>query len=166
MNPVLRDRLLKTTGAGACAVALALGAWYEGRQYKPYRDPVGIWTVCEGVTGLDVVLNKTYTPRECDTLQTKHLQIAEAAVRRQIKDYPAFSQWRKGALIDFTYNVGEGNLANSTLKKRFDEGDEIAGCKELEKWNKARVKGTLTVLRGLTDRRNAEMELCLGWTTE
>ncbi|AKJ74053.1 putative endolysin [Salmonella phage 36] len=40
----------------------------EGVRYKPYKDIAGIWTVCHGITGKDVILGKEYTRRECDAL--------------------------------------------------------------------------------------------------
>ncbi|STH74213.1 phage lysozome [Escherichia coli] len=37
----------------------------EGVSYIPYKDIVGVWTVCHGHTGKDIMLGKTYTEAEC-----------------------------------------------------------------------------------------------------
>lgn len=163
MNPILRSRLLAVTGAGAMAVAGVLQNYHEGRIYTPYIDPAGILTVCEGITGPDVIKGKTYTDAECDALGAKHRAFAEAAAKTTLIHYGTYNQWRQGALIDFTYNVGAANLASSTLARRFNAGDDVGGCNELVKWSKARVKGVLTTLKGLLTRRQDETELCLGW---
>lgn len=62
----------KSVGFLAFGAALSLTSplleEIEGIRYRPYKDIAGIWTVCAGITGSDVVLGKTYTQRECDAL--------------------------------------------------------------------------------------------------
>src|SRR5450830_368014 len=164
MNDLLKKRLIQAASGGAIALAGVLATWYEGRRLTPYRDPVGILTVCEGITGKDVVPGKTYTPAECDALRDKHLRIADAAVSRQIR--VPLTPWQRAALIDFTYNLGEEALAGSTLARHFNAGNAQAGCEQLSRWVKARVQGKLVTLRGLVDRRGAELEVCLGQLQE
>jgi hypothetical protein len=57
------------------------------------------------------------------------------------------------------YNLGEPNFKSSTLLKKLNKGlyDEVP--EQLMRWNKARVDGKLTPLRGLTRRRSAEAAL-------
>ena len=160
MNEVLKKRLIQAASGGAIALAGVLATWYEGRSLTVYRDPVGIRTVCEGITGADVVQHKSYTPAECDALRDKHLRMADAAVSRQI--HVPLTAWQRAALIDFTYNLGEPALAGSTLARLFNAGNARAGCEQLTRWVKARVQGELVTLRGLVDRRGAEMAVCLG----
>ena len=57
-----------------------------------------------------------------------------------------------------TYNVGEGNLAKSTLLKHVNRKEFEAAAKEFVKWNKANGK----VLAGLTRRRQSESLLFQG----
>lgn len=163
MNPALRKSLLAVTGAGAIAIAGVLGKWYEGRRHEVYIDPVGVPTVCDGITGPDVIWGKTYSDAECDALQAKHLAIAEAAVKRQVPGYADLNEWQQAALIDWTYNFGEMKLAGSTLREKFNRGDIDGGCNELLLWVNGRVKGKLVKLRGLVDRRGTENEICLHW---
>lgn len=64
------------------------------------------------------------------------------------------------AMMSFVYNVGVGNLMKSTLYKKalLNPNDETIRD-EFMKWNKARVKGVLTPLKGLTRRRQSEANL-------
>lgn len=163
MNATLRRRLLAAGAAGAVAVAGVLVVHHEGTRHTPYRDPVGVLTVCEGITGPDVVPGKTYTAAECTALRAKHLQRAEAAVRRHIRGYAQLNVWQQAALIDFTYNLGETRLRTSTLARRFNAGQVEAGCRELARWVHGRKDGQLVRLRGLVTRRGHELEMCLDW---
>jgi lysozyme len=69
---------------------------------------------------------------------------------------PQLNQNQFDALIDFAYNVGVGNLQNSTLLKivKIDRNNP-AIRDEFLKWNKSSGR----VLSGLTRRRLAEWEL-------
>jgi lysozyme len=62
---------------------------------------------------------------------------------------------RLAALIDFTFNLGAGNLRASTLRRRVNAGQWGDVPTELRKW----VKGGGKVLRGLVLRREAEAAL-------
>ncbi|HHP7177414.1 TPA: glycoside hydrolase family protein, partial [Pseudomonas aeruginosa] len=52
---------------GAVAIASALVAAHEGRSLVAYVDPVGIPTICEGITA-GVRLGDRATPQQCDAL--------------------------------------------------------------------------------------------------
>lgn len=145
--------------SGAIAGAALMIKDSEGRQYKPYVDPVGVLTVCDGITGKDVIPNKKYTDNECDLLLAKHIKIAEIAVNRQVKS--PINEFIKASLIDFTYNLGEERLASSTLLKKINSRDYEFACYELIRWNKGEVKGRKVELKGLTIRRNDEMAVCM-----
>lgn len=62
---------------------------------------------------------------------------------------------QRGALVSFTFNLGAGNLAKSTLLKKVNAKDWTGAAAEFAKWNKAGGK----VLPGLTKRRAAEAAL-------
>ncbi|RST54095.1 lysozyme [Variovorax sp. DXTD-1] len=175
MNPVLRKRLLVAGASGTLAIAAVLQAWYEGegptvRQPSgevlsvPYRDTGGIWTVCRGVTGPEVIPTKRYTAGECRAMEAKHLAIAEAAARRYIRNFDQLNKWQQAALIDWFYNLGANEQTlGSTLRAKFNRGDIEGGCDELSRWVKGRVRGELVTLNGLVDRRGTGEELCLHW---
>jgi lysozyme len=59
------------------------------------------------------------------------------------------------ALVSFSFNVGLGNLQNSTLRMKHNRGEFDAAAEEFLKWNKAGGK----VLKGLDKRRRGEKVL-------
>ncbi|MBI5491478.1 MAG: lysozyme [Deltaproteobacteria bacterium] len=61
------------------------------------------------------------------------------------------------ALIDFSFNLGAGNLQVSTLRKAVNRGDVDRAAEQFSRWVYARgVK-----LPGLVRRRTAEREMFL-----
>ncbi|STE08330.1 phage lysozome [Escherichia coli] len=74
MPPSLRKAVAAAIGGGAIAIASVLitgpsgNDGLEGVSYIPYKDIVGVWTVCHGHTGKDIMLGKTYTKAECKAL--------------------------------------------------------------------------------------------------
>ncbi|EAU0033801.1 lysozyme, partial [Salmonella enterica subsp. enterica] len=127
MNSTLRKSVLAAVGGGAIAIASALitgptgNDGLEGVRYKPYRDVVGIWTVCYGHTGNDIMIGKTYTESQCKALLNKDLN----TVARQINPYikVPIPETTRGALYSFVYNVGTGNFRTSTLLRKINQGD-------------------------------------------
>lgn len=156
---MFKAKNVKTTIAGASAAAiLALGIIqpWEGRRLVPYKDIGGIWTVCDGITGPDVIVGKTYTHAECDALGLKHLYIAEKAVDKAIA--PAVvPDLTKAAFISFTYNVGASAFEKSTLVKMVKAGDLVGACNQLSRW----VYVKKTRIKGLVNRRLSEQAACL-----
>lgn len=150
MLATLRGRVI----AGVAASGLALVAAYEGYRPQAYVDPVGIVTVCYGHTAT-ARLGQAFTKAQCDALLRQDLQVAERAVQRSVK--VAMSQGQYDALVSFTFNTGEGNLARSTLLRTLNRGDYCGAAREFPKWNRAGGR----VLPGLTKRRLAEQALFL-----
>lgn len=167
-------KLAAAAGTGALAIAGIMGDWYEGTgptvvrggvtYHKVYIDPVGIPTVCRGITGPQVIRNKLYSAAECHELEQQHLAIAESVAKRRIKVWAQLNEWQQAALIDWFYNLGETPATiNSTLVAKFNAGDIDGGCRELDRWVKGRVKGQLVSLPGLVARRGTGAELCGKW---
>jgi len=175
MNPILKSRLKAMgTGASAVAIAMVFGAWFEGTgptrkdaagatQYRAYRDTGGVWTACHGVTGPAIVPGRWYTQAECTVLEGAAYRRAEAGARRLFVRYDTYSRWMQASLIDMVYNLGESKLADSTIRRKLNSGDDAGGCTEMLRWNKGRVGGRLVVLPGLELRRDASTELCTTW---
>jgi lysozyme len=135
---------------------------FEGEVLRVYRDPVGLLTVGCGhlvKQGEPYKLGQKITAAESDQLLRKDLEIAERAVRRQITSLLNENQY--GALVSFTFNLGEGNLSKSTLRKKINAGQFTSAANEFLKWDKAKKDGKLVALRGLTRRREAERKLFL-----
>ncbi|EAB5444475.1 lysozyme [Salmonella enterica subsp. enterica serovar Senftenberg] len=161
MNSTLRKSVLAAVGGGAIAIASALitgptgNDGLEGVRYKPYRDVVGIWTVCYGHTGNDIMIGKTYTESQCKALLNKDLN----TVARQINPYikVPIPETTRGALYSFVYNVGAGNFKTSTLLHKINQGDIKGACEQLRRWTYAGGKQW----KGLITRREIEREVCL-----
>jgi lysozyme len=73
--------------------------------------------------------------------------------------------WQRAAAVSLAYNIGVGAYCRSTVDRRFDAGDWRGGCNAFLSWNKARVKGQLRPVLGLTRRRQRERTLCLKGVT-
>lgn len=147
-------------GAGAIAIAAALitgpngNDGLEGVRYQPYQDVVGVWTVCYGHTGKDIMPGKTYTKAECQALLDKDLN----TVARQINPYikVPLPETTRGALYSLVYNVGAGNFRTSTLLRKINQGDINGACDQLRRWTYAGGKQW----KGLITRREIEREVC------
>lgn len=64
------------------------------------------------------------------------------------------------AFVSLTYNIGEGAFCRSTLAKRLNQTppDYHGACLEILRWDKFQGKP----LAGLTKRRQAEYQMCIG----
>ena len=128
----------------------------EGCKLKAYKDCVGVVTIGWGQTkGIKEGMVWTQTQADEDLVKT-----ALEVLNRAIKYSPILAtvnMEKQTAIADFIYNLGVGNYAKSTLKKKVDAGDWIAASSEIKKWDKAAGK----VLKGLTVRRAKEAELLL-----
>ena len=112
--------------------------------------------MCHGHTGLDVILKKIYTKKECERLHQKDLEIADNAVSRLVS--VKLQDNERAAYGSFVLNVGQGAFAKSTLLKKLNAGDHVGACNELSKW----VHDNKVKLNGLVKRRDVERSLCLG----
>lgn len=154
----LRNKLLAAAGGGAMLIAsLFLGGsdGVEGRKYEAYKDVAGVWTVCDGHTGRDIVKSKKYTDRECDRLLWNDLQPVKKGVDSLVK--VPLGEYQRAALYSFTYNVGLNAFSKSTMLKKLNGGDVVGACDEMRRW----VYAGGMKWRGLMNRRDMERSLCL-----
>ncbi|HHR6038072.1 TPA: lysozyme [Providencia alcalifaciens] len=158
--PKIPNNIKKAAAGGAIALTVAMLSFFEGVKYKPYEDVVGIQTVCAGITGSDVIQGKTYTPKECDDLLTKHMQSAINVVDSSVK--VPISDAQRAALYSLTYNIGGAAFKKSTLLKKLNSGDQSGACNEFSKWTFAGGKQW----QGLITRREIEKAICLGELSE
>ena len=152
----LKRKIFAAGGAGAIAIAGVLVAHFEpGRvRGRPYIDPAGVLTVCDGHTGPDIDPSRIYTDAECDAWRETDLAQADAAIQRLV--IVPLNDWQRAALIDFVYNVGAGNLAKSTLLRRLNAGDYDGACDEYRRWVYAGGRR----LPGLVTRREVDAWVC------
>ena len=141
----------------------------EGVRNRPYQCPALLWTVGVGHVidpshakvkladrkqlpipdGWDRVLSAT----EIDEILKKDLNRFEAGVLRLIK--VKLTQGQFDGLVSFSFNVGLGNLQNSTLRMKLNRGDYEGAAEQFLVWTKAGGK----VLKGLVIRRTHEKEM-------
>jgi len=133
----------------------------EGLRLVAYLCPADKWTIGYGHTGRDVKPGLRITEQRAVELLEADLASAATTVRRLVR--VPLSAPQEAALIDFVFNLGEGNLATSTLLRKLNAGDYASVPAQLRRWTKGRVKGVLKDLQGLIDRREAEVKL---WKTD
>lgn len=139
-------------------LAKALCILFEGVYLRPYLCPAGVPTIGIGSTryenGTRVSLADPPITRErAEALLMWELtRDCLPRMLRLCDKLPTMGPAAIGAILDFTYNLGSGNLAASTLRKRIQAGDRQGAANELLKW----VRGGGRVLPGLVKRRTAE----------
>ena len=146
----------KRIGA-AVAAAASIAAGFEGvRQYAYYdaRPNNPILTVCYGST-TQVERGKKYSMAECRARLDADMLKAVIAVDSCHPDLPdsvliAFS--------DAAYNIGPRVACRGQASRYLSEKNYTAACNELLRWNRSNG----VVLKGLTNRRQAEYKLCTG----
>lgn len=156
MIPTTKSRLAKSGALMAAGVAL-VGAW-EGLRTVAYRDVVGIPTVCFGETR-GVKMGDRYTVDECKAMLGDGLVEFEAGMRKCLTRPDAIPDGAYVAFLSLSYNIGTGAFCRSTVARRANAGDIAGACDAILAWNKAGKP--LRVVKGLTNRRAAEREMCL-----
>lgn len=132
---------------------------FEGLYLTPYLCSAGVPTIGYGATfyedGTMVTLrDPAITKERAEQLLQWHIR--RHFMPKTIRLCPgANTPARLAALCDFAFNLGHGNLASSTLRRKVNEGawDDVPA--QFMRWNRAGGR----VLRGLTRRREAECQL-------
>jgi GH24 family phage-related lysozyme (muramidase) len=128
---------------------------FEGLRLDAYIDPVGVLTIGYGTT-TGVSPGMRITEAQAEDFLKRDLEKFENAVSSLVK--VALNENQFSALVTFTYNVGEGALAGSTLLRLLNQSDFQGAAEQFLRWN----KGDRGELPGLTRRRQAERALFLG----
>ena len=153
----------------AVQLAMELGAHYEssGRHIGvPYVARLGAGqplTVCNGVTGPEVVAGRYYSKEDCYRLELPKYLEAERAAKRLFKHWAAYNHWVQASFLDMLYNLGEAKVAGSSLLRLANAGDLEAACAQMPRWVRGTVNGQSVALPGRVDRRTTTAELCRDW---
>lgn len=150
----LRKQVIQAGSKSVLAVLLLTLPFVEGMRYKPYMDGGGVWTVCVGHTGKDVIPDKVYSKDECDAFLSSDIQVAQKAVERDI--HVPLNNFQAAAMTSFAFNVGIGNFARSSVVRYMNERQYTRACNALNKW----VYINKEVSSGLVSRRAIEDEIC------
>ena len=146
----------------AVTLAANLCREFEGFRGRPYLCPAGVPTIGFGSTfypdGTKVTMKDAPITRERAEEMLQHTLVKTflPGVLRQCPNLKDAAPERLGAILDWTYNLGEGNLASSTLRKKLLADDWLAACTEILRWNKGPDRQPLP---GLVRRREAEVQL-------
>ena len=127
---------------------------FEGCALKSYKCPAGIWTIGYGHTS-GVKEGQTITSKQAECLLKQDIKTYELTVNNLVN--VPLNQGQFDALVSFCYNLGSGNLKNSTLLKLLNKKDYFAAAEQFDRWVFAGGKK----LSGLVKRRAAEKELFL-----
>jgi GH24 family phage-related lysozyme (muramidase) len=129
---------------------------WEGKRNKRYKCSAGVWTI--GI-GHAIKPNETFkepmTEKEIQDLFRKDIIGFENAVNKNVK--VKLNQNQFDALVSFSFNVGVGAFASSTLLKLLNQGKYSEASDQFLRWVNAGGKAVL----GLQRRRQAEKELFL-----
>lgn len=136
------------------SAGLALIERSEGFSSTVYNDVAGIPTIGYGHRLLPgESFPDGITQAQAQAILSNDVQSAEAAVRRLVT--VSLTQGQFDALVDFTYNLGAGNLQSSTRLKDLNAGDYDAAAQQILRWDHAGGK----VQPGLQTRRQAEFDM-------
>lgn len=128
---------------------------FETCRLEAYLDERGVPTIGWGHTGPDVQLGQTCTQDQADQWFFADTLWAGKAVIVSVD--VALNQNQFDALVSFTFNVGVGSEAHSTLVRVLNAGNYMMAADQFLVWN--HINGVVS--DGLTRRRKAERALFL-----
>lgn len=137
---------------GAAGISLIQG--FETLRLQAYLDQRGIPTLGWGHTA-GVKMGDTCTAAQADLWFEADTAFACRAISETVT--VPLSQNQFDALVSFTFNVGVGSEAHSTLLRLLNAGDFAGAADQFLVWN--HVDGVVNA--GLTRRRQAEQALFL-----
>lgn len=128
--------------------------------FLAYLCPAGIPTIAWGLTfddlGNKVKLGDVWNYEKAVRVKSK---VLGSFLEELLKASPILlnePEERVAAILSWVYNLGIANYKLSTFKKKIDIKDWYDASIECKKWNKAKVNGKLTELKGLILRRDKE----------
>ena len=128
---------------------------FEQLRFVAYLDQRGRWTIGWGHTGPEVVEGMTCTPEQAERWFQEDTAWAVKGSDDSI--HTNVNQQQFDALVSFTFNIGVGAEAHSTMIKLINQRNLTAAAAEFTKWD--HVNGVVNA--GLQRRRLAEQALFL-----
>ena len=138
--------------------AYNLARTFEGLRLEPYRDAAGYWTV-----GYGHLLSRDKTKGASDFSPITHKEAEALLASDLVKASNSvvnlcpvpLTEGQFSALIDFTFNLGGGNLEASTLRHLINRGEMMEATEQFGRW----VYAGSVKLIGLVRRRAEEARL-------
>lgn len=148
-----RSQLTALVLSASVLVGIATHEAYRGDAYIPV--PGDVPTIGYGATA-GVKLGQKTTP---DRALIRLLADADEHARgvKSCIAVPLY-QHEFDAYVSLVFNIGVGAFCGSTLVRLLNLGDYAGACKQILRWNRAGGR----VLPGLTRRRLAEYQTCMG----
>jgi lysozyme len=132
---------------------------FEGCKLDAYQDVKGIWTIGYGhIRGVEAGMH--VSPQEAEAMLHDDLQSAVSAINTSLGGKPATAN-QFSAMVALCFNIGSGNFRQSSVLREHLAGNTQGAADAFLMWNKARIDGVLTAVKGLTNRRTAERQLYL-----
>lgn len=131
---------------------VALIQCFEGCRLEAYLCPAGVWTIGYGHTR-GVQAGDVIDQEAAEALLIEDLEEFEGYVASMVET--ELKQHQFDALVAWTFNLGPGNLKESTLLNRINYGPISDVPFQIQRWTRAGGK----VLAGLVKRRAAEAAL-------
>ena len=123
---------------------------FEGWENEAYWDKFGqVWTIGVGFTK-GVKKGDYLTDEQIEKRLHEELKDYTSGVKRSVKT--PITQGMFDACVSFSFNLGNGAFASSTLLEKLNDGDYKGASNEFPKWVYAGGKKLL----GLQRRRDAE----------
>lgn len=125
---------------------------FEGCRLNAYLCPAGVWTIGYGHTA-NVKEGDRVDQEAAEAFLIEDLEKFEQAVTRLVE--VPLTQQQFDALVSWTFNLGAGNLAESTLLRKLNNYQYAEVPEQMMRW----VRAGGQVLDGLVRRRAAEAAL-------
>ena len=122
---------------------------FEGCYLDAYLCPAGVWTIGYGHTA-NVKEGDSVDQEAAEAFLIEDLEKFEQAVMRLVE--VPLTQQQFDALVSWTFNLGAGNLAESTLLRKLNNYQYAEVPEQMMRW----VRAGGQVLDGLVKRRAAE----------
>ncbi len=173
---ILDGSRAKKTKTAVAAAAVAGGAAYF---HPPVLDAIKKWEGFRGKAYVDIAghptqgyghTNMAGGPK-VDFSKIWSEGFASDVLERDLKQYwdgigkavtVPLNTCQQSVLTMWAYNIGVAAARKSSLVRELNQGHYDRVPRKLLAWNKARVNGKLTPIRGLTNRRKDEGKL---WKT-
>lgn len=154
---------LNRTRTAIAALSLSAAGFVGIVTHEGYSDhaitpvPGDVPTIGFGTTE-GVKPGDTITPPRAVARALQDVSKYEGAIKQCVT--APLHQYEYDAYTSLAYNIGPGAFCGSTLVRKVNAEDYPGGCAEILRWDRFKGKP----LRGLTTRRQAEYQQCMGAT--